>query len=194
MRYSLKGIGTALAAEREQRGLTQREFAQMAGTTQARISRIENGETDARLSTVIELARALDLELTLIPRRHLPAVSAILGRQKSKSEEKPIRAALDRLRNLIAPLREHIPQNEDLRTLDRTSRELMNFQLTEDIREPIQKVLDAVKLVSDTPALANTLDKPAQALRRVRNDLAHRLPDDASGPRPAHRLDEEDDE
>ena len=87
MPYSVETIGKAFSAERERRDLTQRALAQLAGTTQARISKIENGETDPRFSTLIEMARALDLELVLVPRRHLPAVNGI--------------SALDRPRDVV---------------------------------------------------------------------------------------------
>ena len=79
MTYTLKAIGKSLQAARDRRGLTQRAFAEKAGTTQARVSKIENGDTDARLSTIIEFARTLDLELMLVPRQHIPAVKAILA-------------------------------------------------------------------------------------------------------------------
>lgn len=192
MPYSIGTIGKAFSAERERRDLTQRALAQLAGTTQARISKIENGETDPRFSTLIEMARALDLELVLVPRRHLPAVNGIIGLQKAPSSEWPARMALDRLRNLVIQLKERLPENDDLRALDRTSRELMNLRLTEDMREPVLKVLKAIQLVSDTPALASTLDGPVRTLRRLRNDLVHRTADDVTTPRPAYRLDEDD--
>lgn len=79
MSYALSEIGKYLQAARDRSGLTQRAFAEKAGTTQARVSKIENGETDARLSTIIEFARTLDLELMLVPRQHIPAIKAILA-------------------------------------------------------------------------------------------------------------------
>lgn len=49
----------ALAAEREDLGLTQVAVAQRMGTSQSAVARIEAGEVDARLSTVERYAQAL---------------------------------------------------------------------------------------------------------------------------------------
>jgi transcriptional regulator with XRE-family HTH domain len=73
MSYALSDIVESLKAARDRNGLTQRMFAEQTGTTQARVSKIENGETDPRISTIIEFARALDLELMLVPRQKKPA-------------------------------------------------------------------------------------------------------------------------
>ena len=59
-------------------GLSQRELALRVGMTQAHISRIESGLVDPRLSTVVEIARAVGSMPMLIPRRALPAVLGVL--------------------------------------------------------------------------------------------------------------------
>ena len=41
------------------------------------VSKIENGAVDLRVSSLAELARALDLELTLVRRKTVPAVRSI---------------------------------------------------------------------------------------------------------------------
>jgi transcriptional regulator with XRE-family HTH domain len=46
---------------RERRFLTQEQLAGRAGVTNATISRLEQGQ-DARLSTLVKLAKALDIE------------------------------------------------------------------------------------------------------------------------------------
>lgn len=50
--------------------LTQKQLAEMASTHQSRISRIESGEDDFRISTLVTIANALnsDVEIRLIPR------------------------------------------------------------------------------------------------------------------------------
>jgi transcriptional regulator with XRE-family HTH domain len=49
--------------------LSQKELAEKAGTHQSRISKIESAELDVRLSTLIEIAEALEteLEIRLLP-------------------------------------------------------------------------------------------------------------------------------
>lgn len=68
----------ALKTARRAKGLTQRALSQRVGVPQSHISKIENGETDLRLSSLIELALALDLHLALIPRQLAPAVAHLV--------------------------------------------------------------------------------------------------------------------
>lgn len=69
-------IARALKAAREAKGLSQRALSERSGLTQAQISKVENAG-DVRLSSLVELARALDLEIALVPRRNMPAVLSI---------------------------------------------------------------------------------------------------------------------
>jgi len=78
MTYQLEDIGNKLKAARTRKGLSQRALATKTGLLQAQISKIENGASDLRLSSLIALSRALDLELELIPRKALPAVEALV--------------------------------------------------------------------------------------------------------------------
>jgi transcriptional regulator with XRE-family HTH domain len=50
---------------RKKLGITQKELAKRANTHQSRISKIESGEHDIRLSTVISIAEALDTEVII---------------------------------------------------------------------------------------------------------------------------------
>jgi HTH-type transcriptional regulator / antitoxin HipB len=68
-----------LAKRRSSLTLTQAQVAKRAGIPQTRLSVIENGRADVRVSTLQEIARALGLELTLVPNEALPAVQALLG-------------------------------------------------------------------------------------------------------------------
>lgn len=59
---------------RKERGLTQQEIASMTGIYQSRISQIENGEVDPKLSEVISLTQSLELALVLSPHKFLDDV------------------------------------------------------------------------------------------------------------------------
>ncbi|MBM3679018.1 MAG: helix-turn-helix transcriptional regulator [Actinobacteria bacterium] len=63
-------VGARVAQERLRRGLSQRELAELCGTTQSAIARLEAGVRPPRLSTLIRVANALDcaLEVDLRPR------------------------------------------------------------------------------------------------------------------------------
>ncbi|MFT7773256.1 helix-turn-helix transcriptional regulator [Roseateles sp.] len=57
-----------LAALRRALGLTQGELAHKAGVTRETVSKVETGAVDPQLSTLVELARAMDLEFMVVPR------------------------------------------------------------------------------------------------------------------------------
>ena len=78
MSYVTDDIAKALKKARENKGLSQRALSTKAGVPQSHISKIESGAVDLRLSSLIELARALDLELALVPRQTLPAIQSIV--------------------------------------------------------------------------------------------------------------------
>jgi len=73
----VSSIAATLRAERRRRDLSQRELAKRTGTTQTQISRLENGH-DAYVSTLLDIAALLDLELMLVPRRLRSSVKALL--------------------------------------------------------------------------------------------------------------------
>ena len=77
MTYSTEKMARELKAARTAKGLSQRVLSERAGVPQSHISRIERGGVDLRLSSLVEIARALDLEVILVPRKHLPAVRSI---------------------------------------------------------------------------------------------------------------------
>lgn len=78
MTYATKDVIKTLKEAREAKGLSQRALGARTGVPQSHISKIEKGGTDIRLSSLIELARVLDLELRLVPRKAVSAVEAVV--------------------------------------------------------------------------------------------------------------------
>ena len=78
MNYAAEHIARELRKAREEKGLSQRELGRKAGVPQGHISKIENCAVDLRVSSLVALARALDLELALVPRKSLPAVKSLV--------------------------------------------------------------------------------------------------------------------
>lgn len=64
-----KQLGASLRRRRKALGLSQTEVASRINLRQATISDIEAGERDARVSTLMDVLAALDLELVVRPRR-----------------------------------------------------------------------------------------------------------------------------
>lgn len=75
---ALLEIGQLLKAARKARQLTQEQVAEMAGISRPRYREIEAGRSAARTTTLINIARAIGLELMLIPQAMVPAVDALL--------------------------------------------------------------------------------------------------------------------
>ena len=66
---SNKDLGAAIRLARKQQNLRQVDVAQKASVRQALVSDIENGATTAKLDTVMRVLAALDLDLSVVPRR-----------------------------------------------------------------------------------------------------------------------------
>jgi transcriptional regulator with XRE-family HTH domain len=71
-------IGRLLKMARISLGMTQEQVADMAGISRPRYRDIETGSAAARATTLINIARALGLEMMLIPQAMVPAVDALL--------------------------------------------------------------------------------------------------------------------
>ena len=70
-RWFFAAIAEQVAERRAERGLSQRELAELTGTTQSAIARLEAGGRPPRIDTLLRIAGALecDLVVQLRPRR-----------------------------------------------------------------------------------------------------------------------------
>jgi transcriptional regulator with XRE-family HTH domain len=69
MSVDISTIAGRLRKARLEKRLSQTELAQKLGVTQGTVSRAEQGRGDLRVGTLLEIARALDLDIVLAPRR-----------------------------------------------------------------------------------------------------------------------------
>jgi transcriptional regulator with XRE-family HTH domain len=60
-----RAVGRRIAHERGRRRLSQSELAELTGTTQSAVARLEAGRRAPRLDTLLRVAHALDCELLL---------------------------------------------------------------------------------------------------------------------------------
>lgn len=58
-------LAARVAEQRRNRGLSQRELADLCATTQSAIARVERGARPPRLDTLLRIAQALDCELVV---------------------------------------------------------------------------------------------------------------------------------
>ena len=199
MVYDIDHIAATLKAAREGKGLSQRALAQKAGVPQGHISKIENGAVDLRLSSLIALARALDLELTLVPRRVVPAVRSI-ARTNSPDTLADVEAAQDALRSLrslqkvLASTARNYPAIVELAQLQRFARDLERFRLPVSALDVLKKASKTAQVFKNGAEHLNALRRSLSEIRRLRNALAHgsaaRTLTEAV--RPAYSLEEDD--
>ena len=78
MGHSIQLLTYELKLAREKRGLSQRAFSKEIGVPQSRLSKIESGAVDLRTSNLLEITRALGLEVMLVPRQLVPAVRSLV--------------------------------------------------------------------------------------------------------------------
>lgn len=87
MNYDIEHIVGSLKAARKAKGLSQRNLSARAGIPQSHFSKIESGKVDLQLSSLIQLARLLDLEVTLVPTKAIPAVISIVRSTSARASD-----------------------------------------------------------------------------------------------------------
>src|SRR5262245_58401325 len=144
MAYATERIAQVLKAGREAKRLSQRALAALAGVPQSHISKIEKGAVDLRLSSLVQIARVLDLEVTLVPRNNLSAVRSIVRDTRTGRflEEGGVSAAkeLHQLQKTLTDIAERYPDLKEVAQLQRRVRELAHFPL---LRSYADRLLDA---------------------------------------------------
>jgi transcriptional regulator with XRE-family HTH domain len=191
MNYANEAIIAALKTARESGGLSQRDLSAKAGVPQSHISKIEGGGADIRLSSLIELARALELELVLVPRHLVPAVEGVLRaaplpRPESRSEHKE----LERAAKALGKIARQQPKTEWLDRLRQILRELGHFRLSTSDLAVIDKAAHRLAALADGKDDGVSLSEIRNSLQNLRNRIAHAVP---APPQPAYSLEEDDD-
>jgi ribosome-binding protein aMBF1 (putative translation factor) len=69
-RWFFASIADQVSDRRAVQGLSQRELAELTGTTQSAIARLERGGRPPRIDTLLRIAGALDCELVVELRPH----------------------------------------------------------------------------------------------------------------------------
>ncbi len=195
-RSGLEPFVETLRQARLQKGWSQRELSARARMPQAQISRFETGSLDPQVSTLIELARALDLDLQLVPRTAVTAVSAAVRSAEQRSDERASHELLGQLLKAAEQAYDFAPDREEIGSIRDTLRDLqpMAPRLRSLKLEPELKklLLNLDMFVTHPPASrgrhAHILIEAATWLRSLRNQLAHT----AGSERPAYSLDDED--
>ena len=195
-RSSLAPLAEAIRQARLHKGWSQRELSARANLPQAQISRLETGNIDPQVSTLMELARTLDLDVQLVPHMAVTAVSAAVRSAKMRSEQGILGDRLARLQQAADKAYQVAPEREDLGSIGETLRQLQSMTLhMAPLRlEPeFQKLQLTLEIFANSPLakqarLIPSLADAAIWLRSLRNQLAQVTEVE----RPAYSLDDED--
>ena len=188
--YAAETIAAALKAAREAKGLTQRALSKLAGVPQAHISKIESNAVDLRLSSLLALAHAVDLEVSLIPRKAVPAVrslarTASTGLANSQNS-KDLAQASQTVQQLQAAFK-----SPELDRLLATIADIARLQAALTDTRAVRALRDAVEDIhssEDTKALRAAVKRATS----IRNALVHNVPPTDDTPRPAYQLEDDD--
>jgi len=198
MAYATEHIAGRLRAAREAMGLSQRDLSARSGVPQSHISKIENGTVDLRLSSLVELARILDLEFALVPRKLLPAIDAILQGAGDEIIEGASHRRADRelanLRSIISTLPEQLFNHIEIGNYNRVLRELAHLRLTKTDLDTLRRIAETIRKAGAEPGAKQVIHQSLLEMQKLRNQIAHGKVDrETETVRPAYSLDEDDD-
>lgn len=201
MSYLNDQILKSLKRARKAKGLSQRELSTKSGVPQSHISKIENGAVDLRVSSLVALARTLDLELELVPRKTVPAVQSIVR----KTINTDLMNMQRRAQEVIDNYREKINAISNIGRISLSQKEFDKLKINiNDISHLIPKIstaqLDAIsssRIAIEEALNSGSTEEIKKALGEVgsiRNTLAHSKLENITQARPAYSLDNEDDD
>lgn len=197
MSYAGEHIIEDLKAAREAKQLSQRALGAKAGVPQSHVSKIESGAVDLQLSSLIELARLLDLELMLVPRSLVPAVRGIvrsperLSAARARARVEAIKE-LERVRDGIRRSADVLElRAEDIQSADRLVRELFKLRLSPKQIETVRRLSAKLKSLPKGNEGLERVRNVVQSLQRLRNVAVHDVTEHVPA-RPAYRLEDED--
>lgn len=180
---------------RQTKGLSQKELSNRAGIPQSHLSKIESGTVDIQLSSLVQIARALDLELKLVPRKALSAVESIVqttnGFPRDRTEQ-----ALSEIRKANKWVEElsHTPLPErtqhDLQKVALVLTRLRNLNFDTDSFVRLKEQLQGINHITEGVKAQQLIKR----LTTLRNELAHRTHLSQDEQRPAYSLEDDENE
>jgi transcriptional regulator with XRE-family HTH domain len=191
MSYQSEELIREVQGQRVKAALSQRALAARSGLTQAHISQIETGRLEPGLSSFIEMARALDMEVVLVPKKLLPAVQGVLRPgADGLSPEDGQSALFAKGERLIAKQKKQHGSSAALDRITEYLRFLKQVRLSKADLALVTDVIETLRHDQASPPSKPVLDNIAGVLQGLRNRIAHPV----EAPRPAYALDGEDDD
>lgn len=206
MSTGIKELAASIKAARKAKSLTQKELGERVGLPQSHISKIEGGGVDLQLSSLIEIARALSLELKLVPRKALPAIDGVVRTHSQTSETSRALATIAETNRFAEQIRTSFPaitQTRELQDALRTFRSVQiepgtlkaiqdALQPVAHIREHLQDLGWALETQGGAKKLAKQIEEATRSLNHVKNLQIHSLSTEQTPRLPAYRLEEDE--
>jgi transcriptional regulator with XRE-family HTH domain len=195
MSYQSEDLLKEVQDQRVKAAMSQRALAERSGLTQAHISQIETGRLEPGLSSFIQMARALDLEIVLVPKKYLPAVEGILRRRSSEQfspqEGEAALREIARGERLVTKQKHLYGSSVDLDRIADSLRFLRNAPLRKEDLHIVNAAINRLRRYQASPQSKDIVASIAKDLYQLRSQLIHDPPE---APRSAYAIDDEDDD
>ena len=200
MSVGIEEIAAGIRRARIAKALTQKELGQRVGLPQSHISKIEKGTVDLKLSSLVEIARALDLEITLVPRKALPAVEGAVRAHGTTVETSRAVSLLNEQAQIAERIKANFPDlsqvegfQNAIRSIPRLQFNTAQLKALDEALQPAKRLKTIIEAQGGAAALAKRIEEATSALRHFRNIQVHHAPlIEAARQLPAYRLEEDD--
>jgi transcriptional regulator with XRE-family HTH domain len=195
MSYQTESL-TAVAREvREASGVSQRSLSERSGLTQSHISQIESGKMEPGLSSFVDLTRALDLEVMVVPKKLVPAVLALIKSQASSEMHihagQPNEKRFVRAGRLVKKMKQLYGSSADLDRIEEMLHFLRRVSLTDQQMRVVRGEIERLERYQASDQAAPVVRDISRILQGLRNSVAHDVPIE---PSPAYSLDDGDED
>ena len=200
MSAGIEEIAASLREARIAKALTQKALGQRVGLPQSHISKIEKGAVDLKLSSLVEIARALGLEIKLVPRKALPAVEGAVRAHGTTVETSRALSLLNQQVQIADRIKANFPDlpqveafQKAIRSIPRLQFDAAQLKALNEALQPAKGLTSIIEGQGRVVALARRLEEATSALRQFRKMQVHHAPlIEVARPRPAYRLEEDD--
>lgn len=197
MTYAIEQIVRGLKQARESKGLSQRQLAKMVNIPQSHISKIESNLVDLRVSSLVEIARALDMEIAVVPRKAIPAINSIARSTQSAATNSAVTSVakeLERFQHTINQLsRQQLPAKE-IAQIQRRVQDLKRLELPSSSLKAIKEASSDLRAFMRNNENVYALKKALNEMQALRSAMAHAAANvrPLDKPRPAYSLEVDD--
>jgi len=199
MSRKIDEIAATIRASRQAKALTQKELGQRVGLPQSHISKIEKGAVDLQLSSLVQIARALDLEVKLVPRKALAAVEGAVRAHGSTAATSRALYLLNQQAQLAERIKDSFPEisqieafQSAIRNIQKLSFDAARLKALNEALRPAKRLKSMLDPKEDAAKLAKLLEEVISSLKRFRNILVRNPLIEPEHKLPAYRLEEND--